>query len=314
MLGADYFRRALEFQERLCPQTKRRIEHLVQSNLTLVTKPLLEAFRALGITQVGSSYDHIPGIRGFGPSRDSDAYNRKFMDGISLLDEFGFTWGVIYVVHRRSLPLALDIFHFLTNLSVRTQPNFNPVAIYGEDPERLAITGEEFADFLGRIFPVWWQNRERYPSVKPFLGWVENVQDRKMSLGCEHSGSCSYEWVYIGPEGATSQCGRSGDYAVADYGNIRERSLDDILRDKRRGVFAERLDVLAKTECADCRFWGMCHGGCPVDAYMTYGGFFRKAPGCDGMRIFLERYFEPITGLHADFRPPRECSPRPGHA
>ena len=304
LLRADYFRRAREYQDRHCPQTKDRIEHLVQSNLTLVNQALLDAFRALGIEQIGSSFDPIPHIRGMGPRRDSDKYNRLFLEGVELLNANGFTWGVIYVVHRQSLPMPLEIFHYLTNLNVRTQPNFNPVYLYGEDPHHLAITGEEFADFLGAIFPVWWKHRDRYPAVKPFHGLVENLQDRTRDLVCEQSGGCSREWVYIGPEGLTAQCGRGGDYGIASYGNIGDRSLEEILRDPQRDQLVRRQWVLPRTECAGCRFWGICHGGCPLDAYLAHRSYFRRAPTCDGVRCFMERYFEPVTGLRVDFPPP----------
>jgi serine-type anaerobic sulfatase-maturating enzyme len=304
LLRADYFRHAREYQERHCPGTHDRIDHLVQSNLTLVTQELLDALRALGVEQIGSSFDPIPHIRGFGSRRDSDKYNRRFLAGVELLNANGMAWGVIYVVHRQSLAVPLDIFYFLTNLNVRTQPNFNPVYIYGEDPLHLAITGEEFADFLGAMFPVWWSRRDRFPEVKPFKGLVDNVRNRGGDLVCERSGGCANEWVYIGPDGVTAQCGRGGDYGVAGTGNIRDRALRDILHDPKREPLVRRQWVLARTECAGCRFWGICHGGCPLDAYMTHRGYYRRAPTCDGLRIFMERYFEPITGLRAEFPPP----------
>jgi radical SAM protein with 4Fe4S-binding SPASM domain len=124
-----------------------------------------------------------------------------------------------------------------------------------------------------------------------------------MKLVCESSGNCSHEWVYIGPEGDTSQCGRSGDYGVLSYGRIQDLSLEKILGDKQRNQIRRRQAVLPQTECKDCRFWGMCHGGCPLDAFMVYGDFNRRTPNCDVLRIFIEKYFEPITGLRADFRP-----------
>jgi len=304
LLGADYFRKAFEFQEKHCATTKSRIEHLVQSNLTLMTQELLDIFRLFEIRQIGSSYDPIPSIRGPGRNRDSDFYNRKFFEGVNLLNENGFTWGVIYVVHRKSLQMPLDIFHFLTNLNIRTCPNFNRVNVYGEDKNNISITSEEFADFLGAIFPVWWKHRERYPNVRPFAGFTENVRDKNLSLVCETSGACSHEWLYIGPEGETSQCGRGGDYGLTSYGNIRKFSLQELLRNEQRDRLAMRQQVLPQTECKDCRFWGMCHGGCPLDACLISGGFLRRAESCDALKIFMEKYFEPVTGLRADFPPP----------
>ena len=303
LLGAGYFEKAFELQEKHCSETKSRIEHLVQSNLTLINQKIINAMRKLDINQIGSSYEPLPHIRGFGKKRDSDAYNRRFLKGSNLLNDNDINWGVIYVVHRKSLEKPLDIFHYLMNMNLQSQPNFNKVYIFDEDKHNLAITPEEFADFLGAIFPVWWEHKDRYPNVEPFCGITKNIKDKNMELVCESSGNCGHEWVYIGPEGDTSQCGRSGDYGVLSYGRIQDLSLEKILGDKQRNQIPRRQAVLPKTECKDCRFWGMCHGGCPLDAFMVYGDFNRRTPNCDVLRIFVEKYFEPITGLRADFRP-----------
>jgi uncharacterized protein len=55
LLGPTFFRAALEFQNRECFETKSRIEHCIQSNLTLFTEDFVDIFRQLGITQIGTS-------------------------------------------------------------------------------------------------------------------------------------------------------------------------------------------------------------------------------------------------------------------
>jgi radical SAM protein with 4Fe4S-binding SPASM domain len=288
-------------QSTICGKNAHRIEHLVQSNLTLITQELLDAFRTLGINQIGSSYDPLPGIRGFGPRRDSIAYNRQFLRGAALLDKNKFTWGVIYVVHRRSLASPVEIFNQLVNLNLRGNPNFNPIYIYGEDPHNLRITPEEYAGFLGAIFPVWWKNRLRYPNVKPFTGMVQAYFTSERPLVCELSGQCAHEWIYIGPDGQVSQCGRSGDFNIMSYGNIRDKSMNDILQDPRRDVFNQRRDLLERTECMGCRFWGICHGGCPLDGYLIHGDFKHRYAMCSSYKHFLENFFEPVVGIRGNF-------------
>jgi uncharacterized protein len=303
LLGPDYFKAAFELQEKYCPATRERINHLVQSNLTLLTQEIIDVFRKLGITQVGSSFEPIHHIRGFGKNRDSHLYNSKFAAGAKLLDRNHMSWGVIYVVHRLSLSMPLEIFYFLTNLNTRSRPNFNQVKIYGEDKNNLSVTGEEFADFLGAIFPIWWKNRERYPNIQPFSDYLKNIKDRDLSMVCESSGGCSHKWIYIGPEGETSHCGRTGDYSILSYGNIKDYSFEEIMRHPQRNQLAKRQQILPQQECRNCRFWGICHGGCPLDAYMTRNSFMKPSPRCETTKIFMERYFEPITGLRAEFPP-----------
>jgi len=308
LLGSNYFKVARQLQDEYCSETKSRIKHLVQSNLTLITQKMINLFKEFGIAQIGSSFDPVPNIRGFGKNRNSQLYNQKFIEGVKLLNKNQMSWGVIYVVHRLSLTSPLEIFYYLTNLNTRSHPNFNQVKIYGEDTHNLSITGEEFADFLGAIFPVWYENIDRYPNVQPFSDLLRSIKDRDFSLVCESSGSCSNRWIYIGPEGETSHCGRSGDYDVLLYGNLKDFTFHEIMNNPQRNQLAERQTVLPELECAQCRFWGICHGGCPLDAFMTDNDFLKKSPKCDSTKIFLERYFEPITGLYADFPPPKSIS------
>lgn len=302
LLGQEYFKVAIELQDEYCRETKARIDYQVQSNLTIITQEIIDLFIKMGIKQIGSSFEPIHNIRGFGSKRDSETYNRKFIEGIKLLNKNHLTWGVIYVVHRLSLKMPLEIFYYLTNLNIRSHPNFNQVKLFGEDKNNLAITGEEFADFLGAIFPVWLKNQDRYPNVQPFSRLLKCIQEHEMSMVCESAGICSFNWVYIGPDGETSQCGRAGDYKILSYGNLKNNTFEDIMHHKQRYQLAERQSILPEEECENCRLWGICHGGCPLDAFMTYGNFMKKSPSCEATKIFIEKYFEPITGVPVDFR------------
>jgi uncharacterized protein len=305
LLGADFLKCAADLQDQYCPSTKNRIEHLVQSNLTCITQEIIDVFKYLGVTQIGSSYDPHPHIRGFGAKRNTDAYNRKFFDGTALLDENKMTWGVIYVVHRLSLASPLDVFYHLTNINLRTSPSFNPIYVYSDDgPKDLAITPEEYARFLGAIFPVWWKNRDRYPGIRPLSTFVSNIIEGDPGTVCEFSGNCANEWFYVGPEGKVSHCGRAGDFSLLDYGTIHERSISEIIHDVKRNAMTARRTELLKQECGSCRFWGLCHGGCPLDSLQNFGDFLHPSPDCAAIRTFITDYFEPITGHKAQLPPP----------
>jgi len=302
LLGVDYFKKAIEIQNRICKNTKTRIEHAIQSNLTLISQEFLEVFRKLGIEMIGTSYEPIPHMRGPGENRDSEQYNRKFLEGIRLLEKNNFNWGVIYVITRKSLDKPLDIFYFLTNFKLNVAPCLNPVKIFDKDVHNLAISPHEIADWLGTIYQVWYKHRDRFPHVRPFQSLTESIENKKFSLGCEDSGHCAYNWIYIGPEGKTSHCGRSGDYDLLAYGNIRDKTLDEIFNDKQRDLINNRSKILPETECKECRFWGLCHGGCPLDAYMKHKDFNHRYPNCEARKILFEKYIEPVTGIKADFR------------
>jgi radical SAM protein with 4Fe4S-binding SPASM domain len=221
-----------------------------------------------------------------------------FMRGLIEAERNGFGWGLIYVVTKRSMRNPLDVFYFLTNLELSGGVNLNPVLIYDKERRDIAVTPQDYVGFLGDIFPAWWKHRHRYPNINPFKSLVENIIDGQTSLACCDSGSCAYSHVNIAPDGSTSQCGRSADWGLLSYGSIMERPLSEILKDPQRDELDHRVQNLFEGDCQNCRFWDLCHGGCPLDAYSKNKSFLFKSEWCDAKRGFITEHFEPVTGVH----------------
>jgi radical SAM protein with 4Fe4S-binding SPASM domain len=296
LLGHAFFREAKRLQDLHCAPARDRISHAIQTNLTLFDDSFVEPLRALGVRAVGTSFDAEPGARGGPQPRDSEAYTRQFLSALARLERHGFDWGMIYVVTRRSLARPLDIFRQLTNLQLTGSTSLNPVLVYGEQGKDLALTPGEYAEFLGAIFPTWWRERARYRSFEPFRSMVENIIAGRRRLACVDSGTCSFHHVNVAPDGTTSQCGRSADWDLLPYGNLADRPLSHILRDPQRAELDRRYQVLHEGDCAGCRFWPLCHGGCPLDSWSQHKTFDHKTAWCEAKRGFIEKYFEPVTG------------------
>ena len=300
LLGSDFFNRIIEIQDKLCPSTKTRIYHLVQSNLLKIDIEIINAFKKLGIQSIGSSYDPIDGIRGIGKNRDSVKYKNLFFSGVNLLNNNGMSWGVINVVHRKQLDCAVDIYNYLSNITRHL--SFTKVYFFSEDLFNLDISQVEYADFLGSIFPYWLKDRLKSNiSVAPFDSFYDATFNNKFGLVCERSGDCAFRWIYIGPNGDTSHCGRAGDSKMVSYGNIYDHSLYEMFNHNDRNLIHDRQKILTNGECSNCRLWGICHGGCVIDAYELFKDFSRKSPNCEWLKIFIEKYFEPILNIKVNF-------------
>lgn len=324
LLGSDYFEQAYQFQQRHCSETALRIHHTIQSNLTLFSPEFTNVFKRLGIDSIGTSYDPIEGVRGLGTRRNWQAYNRKFMKGLGLLEKDGFRWGVIYVVTRLSLEKPMDLFNFLVNLSLKGAIMFNPVLIYGTKLHYLQITPEEYADFLGAIFPSWWAQRDELPQIQPFFNLARNLLDGDKKLMCGDAGECAYSHIALMPDGTLSHCGRSADWDLLNYGSIFDKSFVEVMEDPQRETLLRRNEILPENECKGCRFWNICHGGCPLDAWSSTGSFLHRSEWCHFKKRFIEKYFEPTvnpcatkgteTIPESDVIPPKGRSPERGAA
>lgn len=297
IVGADFYKNVLEIQDRYCPQTKCRIEHDIQSNLTLITQEIIDVIKLLGVTKIGTSYEPYKGIRGFGPQRDSDAYNLKFFKGLELLHKNDMTWGFIYVVTKNVIDKPLEVFNILTNFKIKGGFQLHPVYSYkNEDKNNVGITAMQFADFLGEIFKVWWPHRERYPFVEPFHSYV-NHYTCGGAVCCSDSGNCAYSHIYIGPTGKYSHCGRSSDWDVFEIGDIDSMSIVEAFEHPYRKELAKRSAHLLENDCKGCPYFKLCHGGCPMDGWNKTDSILSKSEWCESRRYFLKHYFEPISGL-----------------
>lgn len=301
LLGAEYFEKAFVFQREHCAATSGRIRHRIQTNLTLLSASFIEVFRKLDMVSIGTSYDPVAGVRLL-KKGDGEGYNKRFLDAVALLEREGFRWGVICVVTKLSLERPLDIFYFMTNLVPDGGVMFNPVNVESSEHERFKISAEEFADFLGAIFPVWWENRDRYPRVEPFQSLTGDLlSDKKHNFFCADSGNCANTHFNLGPKGRWAHCGRSADWGLLDYGSIFERSISEVFSDATRDLLRQRNKILSSGECRGCKWWSVCHGGCPLDGHMNSGELTGKTMWCNAKRDFIEHYFIPITGITPKF-------------
>lgn len=300
LLGPEYFETALEFQNKHCLGVSSRIHHSIQSNLTLLTLDLIKILKKIGVRSIGSSYDPFSNLRGLGSNVDSAEYNRRFMEGVALLEKEDMGCGIIYVVTKQSLDKPLDIFYHLSNFCIDGAVNLNPVIIYDDKLKHLEITPEEYTDFLGTIFPVWWENRSRYPHIGPFSSLVRNLLEGERKLSCNDSGDCANSHINLAPDGMLSQCGRSSDWNLLDYGSIRDTTFSQVFANPQRKILLDRNLVLSQGECNGCRFWDICHGGCPLDAWYKTGSFLHKSFLCSAKKDFIEKYVEPVIHKRSD--------------
>jgi len=283
----------------------RRVKNTMQSNLSLVTPEWIPCLRELLADQsMGTSFDIVEGIRGLAGGRD---LAETWFRAVHLLRSNDIRVGVVYVVHRQSLGRARDLYYYFRNLDRRLSVRFNPLYREGRaneaESEGLWITADEYGEFLIDLCGVWLAD-DRRSSVMPLAEWYRAWRG-EFRLCCDSRGSCYESHLGIDPNGAVYGCGRASDNGAHKLGNIFEDDLDALLARRRQGGLASRSEGLRAGVCRDCRYWELCHGGCPMMAWLYHGDLLRETYFCPARRRLFEHY-EELFGppAHAASAPP----------
>jgi sulfatase maturation enzyme AslB (radical SAM superfamily) len=292
LLGERFFRDVIDAQGRLCRATGARIRHTLQTNLTLLDGYWLDLFDELSIRAIGTSYDPLPGLRGFsrdlGARIDSESYNTRFMKAVSLLESRGVEWSVIYVVTRLALGSAPQLLRYLTNLVPSGAITFVPML--GREATDLATTPAEHARFLGEAFAFWWPQRQRHDGVQPFAGVCEALLEERRDPGCMDFGLCEgrCDQIEIDPAGNVGHACLPIDGHSETMGRLEAMSISDALARHREWL------ARANGDCTGCRLSYLCH---PSGASNAEGPALRRSDWCEVRLRFIEDYVEPITGV-----------------
>ena len=290
VMGIPFYEKVLELCEGIKERTGVSIGNMMQSNITMVTPEFAKLLkRLLSKGRLGTSYDPIKGIRLL---KDGHSYEDEWKKGQAILAEAGVMVGVVYVVHRESLGKAHEIYHGLKDLGLDGGMRFNPLYSAGlaRDNRDLHIKPEEWGRFLLDLWKVWNED-DRSLRVDPLRSWSNMARGGEVKITCAFSGRCTYNFTGIKSDGTVYSCGRSMDEGLMPFGNIFQSSLPELLRSERRRAYLNRKEWLLQGECAGCRWWSFCHGGCPNDAYVEYKDPLRKTYWCEGRKLFLDETF-----------------------
>jgi uncharacterized protein len=293
LMGLDFFRRAVQLQQRhRRPGTE--IHNTLQTNATLLNDEWCRFFRENGFL-VGASLD--------GPRDVHDAFRRDGSGapsfdharaGIALLREHGVEFNVLACVHAAGAGRGQEVYRFLRDEICAPMIQFIPIVERDAagDVTGRSTTGPRYGEFLIEVFDEW---------VRRDVGRVF-VQLFDVALGIWF-GQPSTLCVFAETCGNAPALERNGDLYSCDHfvdpayrlGNIAKRPLSDLIASERQRNFGnDKRDSLPRA-CRDCPVRFACNGGCPKDRFMTTPD---GEPGlnflCEGYRAFFAHIGPPM--------------------
>ncbi|MCP5104633.1 MAG: radical SAM protein [bacterium] len=309
LMPLDFFYKAVRLREALEKSHGNRLhmENNIQTNLLFLGNEKLAMLKALlsrrngknerngKPSTIGTSFDPLTGIR----LLKGGDYNREWEKSIALLKENDFPFGIVYVVHKKSIQHIDRVVDTFLEKFPGTGIRFNPLYKEGKAAnnscDSLYITPVEWGNFLVLLYRIW-ERHDKKPSWQPLLEMEEFHSGKTSRLCCDYAGRCALTHLGIDSDGEVYSCGRGIDRKYKSYGNIHNNKISEILKSGQRMEMINRAVFLQNTHCKECKWWRYCHGGCPMDAAIANeNDIFKKSNFCTARHRFLKTiYKEPI--------------------
>ena len=311
--GLDFFRKVVALQRKHA-KPGQRIENDLQTNGTLLDEDwarFLKEHRFL----VGLSID--------GPREIHDRYRitrqgaptfDRVFAAAKLLRRAGVPFNTLTCVNRFNATRPLDVYRFLRRELGSTYLQFIPIVEFrgfeatapqAWDARRLPVIGtpqakpghpdsvvtdwsvdpDEYGRFLSKVWDEW-QARD---VGRVLVNFCETLVVQRMGMPsqlCIHGEYCG-KGVAIEHDGSVYACDH---YVYPDYrlGNVREKSLGDMVFSPRQVKFGYAKSESLPAYCRRCEFLSDCRGECPKNRLLrTPDG----EPGLNYLCAGLKKFF-----------------------
>jgi uncharacterized protein len=286
-MGAGWLDRACERLKKLSIE----VAFSMQTNLISLNDRLIEVIKKHRIA-LGSSIDPLSGERVDFQGRDTFA---RWVENYKRVNAAGVQVGAIFIVTKASYQRGVELYriceelnrHSLYPFGLQVQPVY-PQGRAASESDML-LRPEELGRFFVDIYEEW-ERRGRTIGLAPLDSFASNLDPHTPNVGLQ----CSF-----GPGCATSHCGIDHHLNVAGcgrrldsrgvFGNLHDGHLHDILRNsEEKRKLSVRTERLRNAGCHDCKYFGLCHGGCPDDADLHYMDVSKKYYWCEGYYMLYE--------------------------
>lgn len=321
MTGLDYYRKAVEFQQKY--RGDKQIDNTLQTNGTLVTQEWCDFFRENNFL-VGVSID--------GPRDIHDAYRLnkggqptfdKVVAAIELMARSGVEYNTLSTINNLSEGRGAEVYRFMKSLGSRYM-QFLPVLEHVVDvpgssrgaivaPGSVAnshlaewsVSSVGFGRFMNDVFDEWVLSDVGQYYVQLFdvalAQWV-NVQPGLCSFG-ETCGDA----MVVEHNGDVYSCDHFV-YPKYKLGNIMEQELAELIKSPGQFSFGINKRNTLPAECLRCKYYFACRGECPKHRFdVSPSGEQGMNALCAGYRAFfshVEPYMKYMAQMLSEKRPP----------
>lgn len=265
------------------------VQNSMQTNLSLVNDEWIDLFLQYDV-HVGFSLD---GTQAIHDQQRVDIHGgptfERIIANYRRCKERGMHVGCIVVGSKKHQGHIAELYRFMRDEGLGFK--FNPLFCSGEaqnNMDEYGITPDEYAQMAIELFDLWFDDHEGRVTESNFVEIASNIATGKPT-GCMFSQNCQDHFLAIAPTGDVMPCGRfcDNDLLQYSYGNLRHETLAEILPRIKQTETYRRAEFIANSDCAKCKWYHICHGGCLHDGFLASGDFRHKTFLCPAyQRLF----------------------------
>ncbi|MFC2084274.1 anaerobic sulfatase maturase [Bacteroidota bacterium] len=282
LLGVDFFKRAIDFQNKY--SNGKKIENTFQTNGVLLDDEWCDFFAENNVL-IGLSID--------GPSEIHDKFRvykggqpsfEKVMKGLEFLKKHNVEFNTLTCVQKDNSYRPLHVYNFLKEIGSRFM-QFIPIVerkavdinsselelVFPSYPNAAMVTDWsveplKYGEFLTTIFDEWIRQDVGEYFVQIFDIALEIWYQKKSSL-CVFKETCG-EAMAIEHNGDIYSCDH---YVYPEYrlGNILEEQMDKIVNSSQQVSFGKGKLMSLPEFCLQCDVRFACNGECPKHRFIN---------------------------------------------
>jgi uncharacterized protein len=287
MAGLDFYRKALDFQQKHLP-SGRTIINGIQTNGTLLDDEWCR-FLAKENFIAGISMDGPEALHNlFRRDKNGQGTFKKALKGYRMLQEYGLIPEILCVVNGVNVMYPVEVYSFFKQLEpgfITFLPLVNQLPGSQSSVTPDSVPAGDFGRFLVTIFDEWLEKDIGRLKIQIFEEALRTAFNQEHSL-CIFRETC----------GGVPVIEHNGDFYSCDHyvepqhrlGNILEGSLARYLNSSEQRAFGEAKSNTLPKHCLDCEVKSMCNGECPKNRFLkTPGGESGLNYLCEGYKMFF---------------------------
>lgn len=292
LAGAEFFEKLTEFQKQYNSRGL-RVENAVQTNGYELSEELLEIFKREHFL-VGVSFDGLPELHDkLRLDPRGNQTSEKVLRNIKQLQKWEIPFNILCVVNHYVAQYPEKVFE---NLSAYEYLQYIP-CIDGFDGKSrdYSLRVSEYAEFLKKSFDKYYEavQKRKFVSIRNFDNYIGMLKGRQPE-SCGMSGHCAAYYL-IEADGGVYPC----DFYVLDewhMGNINEDSFFKLEKSETAKRFRQ-ISLSCHEKCRQCKWFGLCRGGCRRDREPLYNGCLGLNKWCESYQEFFAYSYERMVRI-----------------